>query len=276
MSIRNISVAILIALMLPFAFASPTGSIENTLDKSNLWEEHEEKERHVANFDVFQKEGMVERNWTLEPKPQSWSTESPGIYEVTRYPSVNPNLRDLEQAWDLYSRVYNAVKSNNWEDYAEAREDNFTFRSDSLHRGNRRYLFDNETFNPQKPEYLIYYNQSGQMKLVGIMFLANDMFDEPPAEYGGPLTLWHYHRYSEYHPCFEKNVLLRELDKCEWDRYYRTPEMLHVWLVKHPYSQFGSKMSLPESVINYEKLDKLSKTEFVNQELSNGWFAYGN
>ena len=248
-------------------------AIDNSLYASNLWQQHTEQNRHTVYFDNFDQNGRGERNWALEPNVQNWSTNNSGIYEVTRYPGVSPNLRDLEQAWNLYNEVYAAVGRNDWVNYSEAKQDNFTFKSDSLHRGNRKYLFDNKTFDPEKPEYLMYYNQSGEMKLVGIMFLANNITDKPPSSYGGSLTLWHYHRYSRWKPCFERNVLIREVDECEWKRHYRTPEMIHVWLVEHPFTQFGSRMYLPENVVNYEQLDKLSKTEFINQELSEGWYV---
>ena len=84
-------------------------------------------------------------------------------------------------------------------------------------------------------------------RLVGYMFYVARA-DERGAQLGGPLTVWHYHVWSRAR-CFVRDVLPVGLagpaGGCErGDVRFRSPEMLHVWLVDHPKGPFATSMNL--------------------------------
>lgn len=93
------------------------------------------------------------------------------------------------------------------------------------------YQRDGREMDPERPEVLLYTKRlDGEWKLVGAMFLAEAMTEEPP-NYFGPLDAWHYHSNL----CFTAGAAVRQAESqadCRNGVFVaRTPWQLHVWTV---------------------------------------------
>jgi len=120
---------------------------------------------------------------------------------------------------------------------------------------NEEYLLDGRTLDPERPEYLMYYDTSRGKSLVGFMFYVSEI-DERGEQIGGPLTVWHYHVWSRPH-CFAKRGLLAvgfagPEGECErGEPSFRSAEMLHVWLVDHPHGPFATRMRIDPRLLEH-------------------------
>lgn len=93
------------------------------------------------------------------------------------------------------------------------------------------YQRDGREMDPEHPEVLLYTKRlDGQWKLVGAMFMAEKMTEEPP-NYFGPLDAWHYHSNL----CFTAGAGVRTVtarSECANGLFVaRTAWQLHVWTV---------------------------------------------
>jgi hypothetical protein len=91
------------------------------------------------------------------------------------------------------------------------------------------YQRDGREMDPQRPEVLLYTKRlDGTWRLVGAMFLAEQVAEEPPS-YFGPLDVWHYHENL----CFVGNGVrvAASREQCPGLFTARTPWQLHVWTV---------------------------------------------
>ena len=113
------------------------------------------------------------------------------------------------------------------------------------HFHNQAYFAAGKTLDPTKPEELIYLRtQRGEIKLVGVMYLAKPGQAGPKV--GGVLTSWHAHDNLCYTPNRQMVIALADASgKCPSGTIYNgvTPEMLHVWLVNNPNGIFSEDMS---------------------------------
>jgi hypothetical protein len=67
-------------------------------------------------------------------------------------------------------------------------------RMPMLHVVNKANLHDGKVLDPSAPEALMYeYQGHNTWKLIGVMYVANEAFPQPPPDPGGPITRWHYH-----------------------------------------------------------------------------------
>jgi hypothetical protein len=94
-------------------------------------------------------------------------------------------------------------------------------------RGN--YQRDGREMDPEHPEVLLYTKRlDGEWRLVGAMFLAERMTEDPPS-YFGPLDAWHYHSNL----CFTAGAAVQEVASqadCRNGAFVaRTAWQLHVW-----------------------------------------------
>lgn len=190
------------------------------------------------------------------------------IYEVTRHAGTEPTEKDFEAAWSLYNQSFEAAEENGWFDFENATEDGF-IQLNSIHWAKPENLFNSENLEPGSPESLVYYKDGDTRKLAGVMFYTDSLSTEGE-QVGGPLTLWHYHPHwdAEKALCFRKKMSQRLNIKersCPENstQGYRTPEMMHVWFIRHPEGQFASRMTLDKKVIQREP-EKLNRTEFIN------------
>jgi len=173
------------------------------------------------------------------------------IWEVSLYPpGTEPTEKEREAAKKLVERSYESATKNKWFDFKKGKADGFVLSSQS-HYVNKKYLWDDAVLDPERPEFLMYYDTPEGKKFTGYMFMLNKPLAQGP-QIGGPLTLWHYHIFSD-DLCFERGVLpvaLPENGKCKRAvPQRRSPEMLHVWLIDHPGGQFSTQMMLPTNIL---------------------------
>lgn len=179
------------------------------------------------------------------------------MLEVTRYPGLEPTPEQKRAAADMVKRCSEAAERHGWYDFAKATADGFRLKvSDDTHYNNIDNLFDDRVLDPDHPEYLMYYDApaGGGKVLAGFMFVPRNNQEEGP-QFGGPLTRWHYHTWGS--PiCLVKGILDTgpPVDgKCAAGApSYRSPEMIHVWLLDHPQGPFATGMYLSDALL--EKL----------------------
>jgi len=188
-----------------------------------------------------------------------WQLESPNlpkeatVIEITRFPYAKPTPEQQKRADDLFEQSLAAAKKNGWTDYKKGLKDGFHLSEgiDVLHYVKNEHLTDGEILNPEKPEFLMYYNTEKGKKLAGFMFYTEKHYAEGP-QIGGPLTIWHYHRWHD-ESCWENNIPIGHPVKGVCLKGYpakRSPEMLHVWFVKHPEGQFATSMNLSKELLD--------------------------
>lgn len=91
------------------------------------------------------------------------------------------------------------------------------------------YQRDGHEMDPARPEVLLYTKRlDGNWRLVGAMFLAEGVTEEPPS-YFGPLDAWHYHENLCFVGSAVRTVASRQ--DCPGIFTARTPWQLHVWTV---------------------------------------------
>jgi hypothetical protein len=186
---------------------------------------------------------------TLPADPLKPLTEV--IWEVSLFPpGTEPTMKEREAAKKLVERSYESAARNRWFDFDKARADGFAVSSQS-HYVKEKYVFDNAILDPERPEFLMFYDTPEGKKFTGYMFFVNEPLARGP-QIGGPLTLWHYHIFSG-DLCFERGLMpvgLPENAKCTRGvPQRRSPEMLHVWLIDHPGGQFSTQMIFPTDTL---------------------------
>jgi hypothetical protein len=191
-----------------------------------------------------------------------WETERPfpevpsalmEVWEVTRYqPDAPPTENHISAARSLVEAAYQAAAANRWFDFEVGSRDGFRRPAgDPTHFSNIDFILDDGWLDPNRPEFLMYYQTATGPKLAGMMFLARSP-DEQGPQVSGQLTLWHYHLWSEptclLHgllvttgaPCIAPNEVTAQI----------SPEMLHVWLVDHPGGAFATAMEMEPDLLN--------------------------
>ena len=176
------------------------------------------------------------------------------MYEVSRFPfRLQPTAAEKAAGQELIERSRAAAEEKGWFDYETARADGFEllFR-DEVHYFHREHLRDGKTLDPERPEFLMFYDTAEGKKLVGLMFLVSEPGERGP-QIGGPDTVWHYHIWSELQ-CLEDG-LRAVADPDEDGRCargiatHKSPEMLHLWFIEHPEGPFATNMTLPDWVL---------------------------
>jgi hypothetical protein len=169
------------------------------------------------------------------------------IWEFSDFPpDTEPTAEQQAAAEEMIERCHEAAIRHGWDDVNQAIADNFILPpQDNNHYRNDDYRRDDQILDPDHPEFLMYYPLDGKAKLAGFMFYTRS-YEEHGPQFGGPLTLWHYHTWRDPH-CVPWD-LATVTGKClEGKPSYRTPEMIHVWLVDRPEGPFATSMLiLPE------------------------------
>jgi hypothetical protein len=174
------------------------------------------------------------------------------MLEVTRYAGQDPTPGQKKAADDLVRRCKESAAKHGWYDYAKGSADGFKLKvSDETHYNNIDFLFDDRVLDPDRPEYLMYYDTPKGKVLAGFMFVPRSNTEEGP-QIGGNLTRWHYHTWPR--PiCLVKGILDTGPVKdgtCETGSpSTRSPEMMHVWLLDHPQGPFATAMYLPQELL---------------------------
>lgn len=171
------------------------------------------------------------------------------IWEVTRYRNATAPTPEQQKAMDdLVEASFKAAETNEWYRFDKGYESGYRrmFQDDS-HYANLDYVRDDALLDPERPEFLMYYDTPMGKQLVGFMFLMNHPTESGP-QIGGPETLWHFHIWPEPF-CLADSLLIvgrpnRE-GVCERGfARHRSPEMIHVWLIDHPDGTFATRMEI--------------------------------
>src|SRR5262249_39751785 len=123
---------------------------------------------------------------------------------------------------------------------------------DTVHCTNKAFVADDHLLDPERPEFLMYYDTPKGKRLAGYMYLVRTPEERGP-QVGGPLTVWHYHVWRA--PlCLLHGLLVvgkpEQEGRCASGiPARRSPEMLHVWFLDHPKGPFSTDMLLTPDAI---------------------------
>lgn len=180
-----------------------------------------------------------------------WVTQiNPELLAVSSYPpgaSATPDQWAAAAA--LIDRTHRGIAR--YADPEAARADGFV-PVDGTHWVSERNVTDGRVLDPERPESLVYLPTGDDadghgLLLAGAMFVLTDR--RPGPQVGGPLTVWHFHRFSRV-VCFVGGAFptgfASGASRCRRGTPSRvSPEMLHVWLA-NPEGPFAHDMSLSE------------------------------
>lgn len=185
----------------------------------------------------------------------SMAKPSFGMYELSKFPNVDATETQQLVANDMIQKTKETAIKKGWLDFEKAQQDGFTnMYKDRIHFVNRSFLYDGEIANPDKPEFLMFYETQYGPMLMGVMFAV----EQHGPQFGGPLTVWHYH--VEQQICYEKGILpiaqYNENGECEKGvPKGKSPEMLHLWFFEHPEGRFATRMRLTKKQFDQAVLE---------------------
>ena len=191
---------------------------------------------------------------------EALNTRDYPLIETSQYhPECEPTPEQVAWAEDFLHRSYLSAVEHGWFDFDRGAEDGFipykpNIRNEN-HFVNVEFSLDDRILDPDRPEYLMYYeNARGEMQLVGYMYFVRELGEKGPQP-GGPLTVWHYHQFPT--PGCLYNMQMFSAQEGPEGYYcedgdlvgYESPEMLHVWFVNHPEGPYATSMTLPPGVL---------------------------
>ncbi len=200
-------------------------------------------EIHLSEFTAIVQDWHPESQVDVSP-PQAADMV---IYEVTRFPHlVEPSAEQMAAAGAFWERARAAVRARGWDDFDRAVADGFELMfGDANHYANRQHVADGRVLDPERPEFLIYYDTGDGKRLAGLMFLAAPGTHGP--QIAGPMAVWHFHLWK-HKLCLWQGLLVDGLadgDECpDGVASHRSPEMLHLWFFDHPQGMFATGMDL--------------------------------
>jgi hypothetical protein len=227
----------------------------NGCDASEPQPDEEEHDRYARQYLPFDPEWISERLIPMAPPVAPQMV----IWEVSEFgPEIVATPEQHKAGNDFVVRCLEAAIENGWFDRSKGVADGFlTPGSDDRHHRNDDYVLDDIQLDPERPEYLMYYpdpNRNGEQTLTGFMFLA-DGRDEQGHQFAGPLSVWHYHKYTNARCWAGRGLLSTGMIDDEGNcptggvPLHRSPEMVHVWLLDHPRGSFSTGMTLPDDVL---------------------------
>jgi hypothetical protein len=174
-------------------------------------------------------------------------------YEVTQFPkSEKPTPEERRRAEELIEKSRASAMRHGWFEYDNAEKDGFNLLpADNIHYVNRAFALDDVQLDPDRPEFLLFLDTPAGKRLAAFMFLARGPEDHG-TQVGGPLTLWHYHAWADPVCLLERRVVIGFSDTrglcANGVPVMRSPEMMHVWLIKNPGGPFATGMSITEDM----------------------------
>lgn len=211
-----------------------------------------EKDRHARRLAPRIGFGDWQHESRIPAEPQE--TPAMVIWEVSRFsPGGEPSPEQKRFSEDLVARSFAAAEKNGWMDFEKGtRAGYIKLFGDRHHYVNKEYILDDAILDPERPEFLMYYDRPEGKKLVGFMFLARKP-DEKGPQVGGPRTVWHYHIWADK-ICLLNGLMVVGLPDEEGactqgNPGHRSPEMMHIWLVDHPSGPFGTEMRIDPNLL---------------------------
>ena len=253
-------------LLIPLSFGTGEKNDTKAPDGFNSTSSVEQPQLSTERYIIEYPRGSSS-HWMLE-EDVSMKNPNHSAYEVTRYPNANLTEKNLNVAWVLYNMSYESAKEHKLFDFRNATDAGYQEYS-RTHYLNKEYYFDKKVLDPHKPEVLIYLNFKGKKVLVGYVYLTDGLETEGK-QIAGPLTTWHYHPTPQNkRRCFSSwldvGVSFNQNECSENSvKKYRSPEMIHLWFVRHPKGPFsmGATGLLESSNISNGVPEKMSEDEF--------------
>ena len=173
-------------------------------------------------------------------------------YEVTQFPKEQPTPEQRRRAEELIEKSRASAKRHGWFEYDNAEKDGFNLLpADNIHYVNRAFALDDVQLDPDRPEFLLFLDTPTGKRLAAFMFLARGPGDHG-VQVGGPLTLWHYHAWIDPVCLLERRIVIGFSDRSglcgNGVPMTRSPEMMHVWLIKNPGGPFATSMSITDDM----------------------------
>lgn len=208
-------------------------------------------DRFARKYLPYEEQWIRESQIPEEPQESPWMV----IWEVSEFdPGVPATPEQMQAANDLVTRCYDSALEHGWFDREKGLRDGFQLSAnDKRHHRKDEYVLDGVTLDPDRPEYLMYYDtEDGRQALVAFMFLADAPESRGP-QIAGPLAVWHHHIWNRKR-CWVQGLLsagsVGEDGQCEEGAARsRSPEMLHVWLIPRRVGPFSSGMGVPPQVL---------------------------
>lgn len=226
----------------PFDFTLVTGSPETLADQYT-------KPRYVNFFPpktFAQMSELREENWS----PESAGTPTRrGTYEVTVFPCDDTwTSHQQGEANELIEKTRKAAERHGWFDFDKAVADGFhPMLGISDHWVNDEFANDGRVLDPDRPEFLMYYDTEDGKVLSGIMYVMPGIGLRGP-QIGGPQTIWHYHIMPP--ACYVNGIAVElpdENGRCRRGvKSEMSPEMVHVWFIDRANGPFSSAMLPPK------------------------------
>jgi hypothetical protein len=262
------------ALASLFAIPALTGMAYLVLD------DHAGRDPRYASFlflDGSQEWAPVDMARSIETIEAFQEMEGGGlknmILELDDDPGATPTDAQLEALWQLYRASFESAAKHGWFDAVQAAKDGFyDDETDPYHYPHLDYPTDGRELAPDRPEFLMYYPNPArpdEMILAGFMYQQSG-FDRRGEQIAASATRWHRHVYGAP-VCFDDNLVphgTHERSSCAGTESSVSPEMLHVWFVDRPDSQFASAMALEPELIQEPKM--LSREEFMRKHRGAG------
>lgn len=209
----------------------------------------ERGERYACRYQANSpRECKLETEFSQEPQLSPRMV----IYEVDRFNGVEPTTDQQRAANELVRRSVEVAKKRGWYDIDQADRDGYRqLFQDRVHFANEEFIMDDHILDPERPEYLMYYETPDGRQLAGFMFVVRAPREEG-SQIGGALTRWHYHVWSTPF-CLKRGMMtvgLPDRNGCSvGEPHHRSPEMMHVWLVDHPLGRFSRQMRVPRELM---------------------------
>jgi hypothetical protein len=219
-------------------------------------EEPNLQDRYVRLFRPFRAEWQRESDVPSAPQRYPHMV----IWEVSNYPPGSiPTPKQQHATDDLVERCRVAAVAHGWHDFEKGLADGFDSQDDERHYENQAFMLDDRILDCDRPEFLMYYpNPDGTKELVGFMFFARTTTERGP-QIGGPLTIWHFHRWSNMQCTINGIIAVGWAVDGECEEgvgSHRSAEMLHVWLIDRPNGPISTAMHLEEH-LELEGLDAI-------------------
>jgi len=167
-------------------------------------------------------------------------------FEVTAFaPATEPSFSEKAAAAEFEAAARQAMARFTSPDVAKAEGYEFNDDLDRYHLVNVEFANDDDYLNPERPEFVMFDPPTGEF--LGVMFLAPPGTNGP--QFGGPLTVWHYHPATGANlRCWSGPLPIPgdwdpDTGQCRTgEERDRSPQMLHVWAIDHSDGPFATEM----------------------------------
>ena len=104
------------------------------------------------------------------------------IYEVSQYADGSePSDAQRRAADDFARQSFASAEKHGWFDFEKALNDGFKLMfGDRVHYANEAFIIDDHLLDPDRPEFLLYYDTPKGKRLAGVMCLTRKLGERGP------------------------------------------------------------------------------------------------